>query len=117
VIGDGRSGRNNKKDPLFLAVTRPALWAGVPIEAGASASSWRAQSRWLVRAILSTAARPPSRYAMARLIVRHDVNAFRLIFLWGRTKAANRNRVFWVDRARPRRSAGIKRKGFGRGVR
>mgnify|MGYP001011369370 CR=1 FL=1 len=23
------------KDPLFLAVTRPALWAGVPIEAGA----------------------------------------------------------------------------------
>src|SRR3546814_3624753 len=34
-------------------------------------------------------------YAMARLIVRHDVNAFRLIFLWGRTKAANRNRVFW----------------------
>jgi type IV secretion system protein VirB3 len=34
-------------------------------------------------------------FGISRLVVRHDVNAFRLIFLWGRTKAANRNRVFW----------------------
>jgi type IV secretory pathway VirB3-like protein len=26
-------------------------------------------------------------YSISRLIVRHDVNAFRLLFLWGRTKA------------------------------
>ena len=57
-------------------------------------------------------------YAMARLIVRHDVNAFRLIFLWGRTKAANRNRVFWGGSSyTPLPLYGIKRKGFGRGVR
>jgi type IV secretion system protein VirB3 len=55
---------------------------------------------------------------MARLIVRHDVNAFRLIFLWGRTKAANRNRVFWGGSSyTPLPLYGIKRKGFGRGVR
>ena len=42
------------KDPLFLAVTRPALWAGVPIEAGALII--------MAGAILSTAARPPSRF-------------------------------------------------------
>src|SRR3546814_19940649 len=57
-------------------------------------------------------------YAMARLIVRHDVNAFRLIFLWGRTKAANRNRVFWGGSSYTLLPLyGIKRTGFGRGFR
>jgi hypothetical protein len=37
----------------------------------------------------------PIEYSISRLIVRHDVNAFRLLFLWGRTKLGNRNRAFW----------------------
>ncbi len=106
------------KDPLFLAVTRPALWAGVPIEAGALIIMAGAIT-------LVGSGNPPyggaaavALYAMARLIVRHDVNAFRLIFLWGRTKAANRNRVFWGGSSyTPLPLYGIKRKGFGRGVR
>src|SRR3546814_4497853 len=53
-------------------------------------------------------------FGISRLVVRHDVNAFRLIFLWGRTKAANRNRVFWGGSSyTPLPLKGIKRKGFG----
>src|SRR3546814_3060470 len=83
------------KDPLFLAVTRPALWAGVPIEAGALIIMAGAITLVGSGNPLYGGAAAVALYAMARLIVRHDVNAFRLIFLWGRTKAANRNRVFW----------------------
>ena len=54
-------------------------------------------------------------FGISRLVVRHDVNAFRLIFLWGRTKAANRNRAFWGGSSyTPLPLKGIKRKGFGR---
>ena len=54
-------------------------------------------------------------FGLSRLIVRHDVNAFRLIFLWGRTKAANRNRAYWGGSSyTPLPLKGIKRKGFGR---
>jgi type IV secretion system protein VirB3 len=49
------------------------------------------------------------------LIVRHDVNAFRLLFLWGRTKLGNRNRTFWGGSSySPLPLAGLRRKGFGR---
>ena len=34
-------------------------------------------------------------YSMSRLIVRHDVNAVRLLFRWGHTKLGTRNRAFW----------------------
>src|SRR3546814_8268459 len=72
------------KDPLFLAVTRPALWAGVPIEAGALIIMAGAITLVGSGNPLYGGAAAVALYAMARLIVRHDVNAFRLIFLWGR---------------------------------
>lgn len=106
------------KDPLFLAVTRPALWAGIPIEAGvllliASACTLIASGNPLYAALVAG-----SGFAVARLIVRHDVNAFRLLFLWGRTKAGNRNRAFWGGSSySPLPLAGLRRKGFARNVR
>src|SRR3546814_10187359 len=69
------------KDPLFLAVTRPALWAGVPIEAGALIIMAGAITLVGSGNPLYGGAAAVALYAMARLIVRHDVNAFRLIFL------------------------------------
>ena len=70
------------RNTLFLAVTRPALFAGIPIEAAVVI---------LLSSVIS------------------------LIFLWGRTKAANRNRVFWGGSSyTPLPLKGIKRKGFGR---
>ncbi len=103
------------KDTLFLAVTRPALWAGIPIEAavllliaGASVLIW---SNGPVYAALVVA----FGYSISRLIVRHDVNAFRLLFLWGRTKLGNRNRAFWGGSSyTPLPLHGLRRNGFGR---
>ena len=105
------------KNTLFLAVTRPALWAGIPIEAAvllligsASVLIW---SNSPVYAALVVA----FGYSISRLIVRHDVNAFRLLILWGRTKAGNRNRAFWGGSSySPLPLTGLRRKGFGRHV-
>jgi type IV secretion system protein VirB3 len=103
------------KNTLFLAVTRPALWAGIPIEAAvllliSSASVLIWSNSPLYAAIVVAFG-----YSMSRLIVRHDVNAFRLLFLWGRTKLRNRNRAFWGGSSySPLPLAGLRRKGFGR---
>src|SRR3546814_19998615 len=84
-----------RSSDLFLAVTRPALWAGIPIEAAVllliTSASVLIESNSPIYAALVVA----FGYSISRLIVRHDVNAFRLLFLWGRTKLGNRNRVFW----------------------
>ena len=103
------------KNPLFLAVTRPALWAGIPIEAAVllliASASVLIQSNSPVYAGLVAM----FGYSISRLIVRHDVNAFRLLFLWGRTKLGNRNRAFWGGSSyTPLPLAGLRRKGFGR---
>ena len=103
------------KNPLFLAVTRPAMWAGIPIEAAvllliASASVLIQSNSPVYAGLVATFG-----YSISRLIVRHDVNAFRLLFLWGRTKLGNRNRAFWGGSSyTPLPLEGMRRKGFGR---
>ncbi len=103
------------KNTLFLAVTRPALWAGIPIEAAVlllivSASMLIQSNSPLYAGLIAAFG-----YSISRLIVRHDVNAFRLLFLWGRTKAGNRNRSFWGGSSySPLPLTGLRRKGFGR---
>ena len=103
------------RNPLFLAVTRPALFAGIPIEAAVfvllcSVITLIATSNPVYGLVVGAVM-----FGISRLVVRHDVNAFRLIFLWGRTKAANRNRVFWGGSSYTTLPLkGIKRKGFGR---
>lgn len=103
------------RNPLFLAVTRPALFAGIPIEAAVfvllcSVITLIGTSNPVYGLVVAAVM-----FGLSRLIVRHDVNAFRLIFLWGRTKAANRNRLFWGGSSyTPLPLNGIKRKGFGR---
>lgn len=103
------------RNTLFLAVTRPALWTGIPIEA--------AVPILMVSAIVLIGTNNPIYalamaavcYGLARIVVRQDINAFRLIFLFFRTKAANRNRTFWGGSSyTPLPLKGIARKGFGR---
>ena len=103
------------RNTLFLAVTRPALWAGIPIEAAvlillSSVCVLIGLGNPVYAAVMAGVM-----YGLARLVVRQDVNAFRLLFLWGRTKAANRNRAFWGGSSyTPLPLKGIARKGFGR---
>src|SRR3546814_5125060 len=98
-----------------LPISRPALFAGSPIEAAvvillASVITLIGTTNPIYGGVVAAVM-----FGISRLVVRHDVNAFRLIFLWGRTKAANRNRVFWGGSSyTPLPLKGIKRKGFGR---
>ncbi|MBN9166829.1 MAG: hypothetical protein J0I07_38205 [Myxococcales bacterium] len=51
----------------------------------------------------------------ARLIVRSDYNMFKIIFLFGRTKAGATNKMVWGGSSySPRPIAGVRRKGFNR---
>ncbi|MBB4087984.1 type IV secretion system protein VirB3 [Sphingomonas carotinifaciens] len=103
------------RNTLFLAVTRPALFAGVPIEAAVvilltSVITLIGTANPIYGGVVAAVM-----FGISRLVVRHDVNAFRLIFLWGRTKSANRNRGFWGGSSyTPLPLKGINRKGFGR---
>jgi type IV secretion system protein VirB3 len=112
-----RDYENLIKNPLFLAVTRPALWGGIPIEAAVlllmgTACVLIQSGNPLYAGLFAVIG-----YSISRVIVRHDVNAFRLLFLWARTKMANRNRAFWGGSSyTPLPLTGMRRKGFGRNV-
>lgn len=104
------------EDPLFLAVTRPTMWGGVPIEAGlpiaiAAALTIIATGNPLYAVGFGAAA-----FAAARLIVRHDVHAFRLMMLWANTKGRCVNRPAWGGSSySPLPTDGYRRKGFAHG--
>lgn len=82
------------EDTLFLACTRPAMYAGVPMEA------------WFV-IIISTGiiflaggsllylVSGLFCYAACRLICKHDPNQFSVLFAWMNTKLRCRTRLYW----------------------
>src|SRR3546814_4996183 len=69
------------RNTLFLAVTRPALFAGIPIEAAVvilltSVITLIGTTNPVYGLVVAAVM-----FGISRLVVRHDVNAFRLIFL------------------------------------
>ena len=104
------------EDTLFLALTRPALWLGVPLEAALLIAMAAVLMLLLTSNPLYAIGLGGALLAAARLIVRSDYNMFRLIFLWGRTKGRSRNRAWWSGSSySPLLGDGLKRKGFARG--
>lgn len=82
------------EDPLFLACTRPAMIAGVPMEAMGlnlmvSASAFLAGHSLLY---LLTA---PAAHLVFAAVCRNDPNAFRLLWLWFDTRGRARNAGLW----------------------
>src|SRR3546814_12402897 len=80
------------RNTLFLAVTRPALFAGIPIEAAVvillnSVFKLSGTTNPVYGLVVAAVMFGPS-----RLLVGHSVHGLRLTCLWGRTKAANRKR-------------------------
>lgn len=104
-------------DTLFLAVTRPALWFGIPIEAAVLIIIAGSIIITQFGNPLYAAAFASVGYFVARIVVRRDVNAFRLLMLWGRTKLACPNRRFWGGSSySPLPAPKLKNKQFGRGA-
>ena len=82
------------EDPLFLACTRPAMIAGVPMEAMAfnvivSATIFLAAHAlaWLLIA--------PVLHIVCRAVCKHDPNAFRVLWQFIDTKGRARNGSTW----------------------
>lgn len=101
------------EDILFLALTRPTLWLGVPIEATILIGMTTVFVLMILGNPLYAFAVGGSLLATGRLIVRSDYNMFRLLMLWGKTKARARNRALWGGSSySPLKTAGLKRKGF-----
>ena len=82
------------EDPLFLACTRPAMVAGVPMEAMGlnvmvSATVFLAAHSpfWLLIA--------PVIHVVFRAVCKHDHNAFRVLWMFVETKGRSRNSAMW----------------------
>ncbi|MCF8504101.1 MAG: type IV secretion system protein VirB3 [Caulobacter sp.] len=82
------------EDTLFLACTRPAMVAGVPMEAMGL--------NLIVSATVFLAAHSPFYLLIApvlhvvfRAICKHDHNAFRVLWLFVETKGRARNGASW----------------------
>jgi type IV secretion system protein VirB3 len=99
-----------REETLFLAVTRPTMWLGVPIALAACLTLIITGNPLYALALAGAF------LAIARLIVRHDANAFRLLWLWTMTKARCRNRGWWGGSSySPLPIDGAKRRGFAHG--
>lgn len=101
------------EDPLFLALTRPTLWFGVPVEATMAIGLVSVMVLMVFGNPIWALAIGGSLLGAARLIVRSDYNMFRILFLYGRTKAGAPNKLVWGGSSySPLPVIGIKRKGF-----
>lgn len=90
----GRGDEPLTEDMLFLACTRPAMVAGVPMEAVGvnlivSASAFLAAHSLLYLLIA------PALHLVFRAICRTDHNAFRVLFLYVQTKGRARTGALW----------------------
>lgn len=82
------------EDTLFLACTRPAVVAGVPMEAMGlnlivSATVFLAAHSLLYLLIA------PALHVVFRAVCKHDHNAFRVLWLFVETKGRARNGASW----------------------
>lgn len=82
------------KDTLFLALTRPAMLGGVPLIAFVFCFMAAGMLMIVLDSIVWLLAFVPL-WMIARLITRHDPNAFRILFCFIETSARCRNRNLW----------------------
>jgi type IV secretion system protein VirB3 len=82
------------EETLFLACTRPAMFAGVTVEAMA-VNMVMTTLLFLVLGSIFYALIGIVIHLMFRAIVRHDHNAFRVLTGWAETKGRYRNTAYW----------------------
>jgi type IV secretion system protein VirB3 len=82
------------EDTLFLACTRPAMIAGVTMEAMAINMMFSCILFLLAGSILYGLVALPI-HAVNRTICRRDPNMFRILFVWIETRGRTRNASLW----------------------
>ncbi|WP_267347021.1 VirB3 family type IV secretion system protein [Sphingomonas sp. GM_Shp_2] len=103
------------EDKVFLALTRPAVFMGLPLEAVMPIMMVSMVAWALLHNPLYPAAIFGALYFPARMIVHYDYNAFRLWGLWFQTVFLSKNRKFWGGGSYSpvRLGKAVKRKQFG----
>ena len=100
-------------EPVYLALSRPPTWLGVPLDAAVPLAIGGVLVLLLTNPLYAVAFAIVG-FGAARLIVRHEPNAFRLLNLAMRTKWGNRDRGWWGGSSySPLPVAPLRRKGFG----
>jgi type IV secretion system protein VirB3 len=107
------------KDSLMLAMTRPPVFAGIPLGAFAAVMSagmltFAATNNFLWGLVVAVPL-----YLISRVVVIYDINAFNLVGLWLRTRFKqsifSTNRRYWGGNSySPTAIHLAKREGFGR---
>lgn len=82
------------EEHVYLALTRPAMFYGVPLEAALCCVAVAGLAMILSDNLFFLAVFFPL-FGIARLIVKKDANAFRILFRFLETKAKCRNRTLW----------------------
>lgn len=81
-------------DILFLACTRPAMFAGVTVEA-MGVNVFLTTLLFLGLGSIFYALIGIVLHGLARVIIRHDHNAFRILAGWADAKGRYRNSAYW----------------------
>lgn len=81
-------------DTLFLACTRPAMFAGVTVEA-MGVNVFVTTLLFLGLGSIFYALIGIVLHGLCRIIVRHDHNAFRVLAGWADTKGRYRTTTYW----------------------
>ena len=81
-------------DTLFLACTRPAMFASVTVEAR-GINVFVTTLLFLALGSIFYALIGVVLHGLARVVIRHDHNAFRVLAGWAETKGRYRTSVYW----------------------
>jgi type IV secretion system protein VirB3 len=82
------------EETLFLACTRPAMVAGVPMEA-MGLNIMVSATVFLAVGSPAYLLIAPALHLVFRAVCKHDHNAFRVLFLFVETKGRSRNSAVW----------------------
>jgi type IV secretion system protein VirB3 len=83
-------------ETLFLAVTRPAMFARLPIEVSGVLFGCSVEILFITHRPLPSLTIAAIAYLVCRMATAYDHNIFRLVFLWTTTKLRGiRNAAFW----------------------
>ncbi|NIJ09359.1 type IV secretion system protein VirB3 [Sphingomonas vulcanisoli] len=100
-------------EPVYLALSRPPMWLGVPLDAALPIAIAAVLVLLVTNNPVYAVMLGAAGFMAARLIVRHEPNAFRLLNLGLRTKWRNRDRGWWGGSSySPLPVAPLRRKGF-----
>jgi type IV secretion system protein VirB3 len=91
-MADGRT--VIEEDTLFIACTRPAMIAGVTIEA-MGFNIMLTTILYIVAGSISYAFVGIVFHLIFRALVKHDHNMFRILLAWIETRGRSRNSAYW----------------------